>query len=345
MKYLVCQDWINTSNNHAGMKHMCNLLKNKYPTHYEVIVLNDFLSEIDNSTLLGKFHYQLTRNIIVPYIYLKIARNIYSKINSNDEVYLLEYCTPSYPQMIIAKYFKKNKCQFSVNGIVHLVPQDLKNNYSKKQIKKNLNLLDNVITLGSSLSEFFIEEIKISPQKIKTLFHYTDLDYYKPDNKNDVSGKLNIIVIGSMKRNYKILKDVVLSCSNANFIICQGKNDLRHLFDNIPNVKLIGFINEDELLMLMKHSDISLNIMDDTIGSNVITTSMAVGLAMIVSDVGSIRDYCFSDGAIYCNNEKPESFSKAINLLYSDKYILHTLKSKSIKYSKFLSIERINNFL
>ena len=36
----------------------------------------------------------------------------------------------------------------------------------------------------------------------------------------------------------------------------------------------------------MNDSDISLNVMKDTIGSNVICTSMATGLAMVVSDVG-----------------------------------------------------------
>lgn len=38
MKYLIVQEWENTKNNHAGMKHMCDLLVEKYPDKYEMIV-------------------------------------------------------------------------------------------------------------------------------------------------------------------------------------------------------------------------------------------------------------------------------------------------------------------
>lgn len=38
MKYLIVQDWRSTHGNHAGMKHMCDLLKKEYPLEYEVYV-------------------------------------------------------------------------------------------------------------------------------------------------------------------------------------------------------------------------------------------------------------------------------------------------------------------
>ena len=60
----------------------------------------------------------------------------------------------------------------------------------------------------------------------------------------------------------------------------------------------------------MNDSDISLNVMKDTIGSNVICTSMATGLAMVVSDVGSIRDYCDETNACFCSS--PDDFIEKI---------------------------------
>lgn len=71
------------------------------------------------------------------------------------------------------------------------------------------------------------------------------------------------------------------------------------LFPKTPNVELKGFLEEDELRHQMDIADVSLNVMEDTVGSNVITTSMAMGLAMIVSDVGSIRDYCNDANALF----------------------------------------------
>lgn len=42
MNYLICQDWINTSNNHAGIKYLCNQLQNLHPTLFTSITIPDF---------------------------------------------------------------------------------------------------------------------------------------------------------------------------------------------------------------------------------------------------------------------------------------------------------------
>ena len=77
--------------------------------------------------------------------------------------------------------------------------------------------------------------------------------------------------------------------------------------------------------------------MNDTIGSNVIVTSMAMGLAMICSDVGSIRDYCDEDNCIFCDNNV-KSFSNAVNSLVTDKIRLAKYKESSINNSKEINI-------
>lgn len=38
MKYLIVQDWQSTHGNHAGMKHMCDLLVANYPDEYKMFV-------------------------------------------------------------------------------------------------------------------------------------------------------------------------------------------------------------------------------------------------------------------------------------------------------------------
>jgi glycosyltransferase involved in cell wall biosynthesis len=61
-----------------------------------------------------------------------------------------------------------------------------------------------------------------------------------------------------------------------------------------------GVLSEKEYLRKMQDSDISLSVFDDTVGSNVITTSLSCGLPQVVSDVGAIRDYCSEENAIFC---------------------------------------------
>jgi glycosyltransferase involved in cell wall biosynthesis len=78
-------------------------------------------------------------------------------------------------------------------------------------------------------------------------------------------------------------------------------------------------------------------VMKDTIGSNVICTSMATGLAMVVSDVGSIRDYCDETNACFCSS--PDDFIKNIMILANDRELLNSLKKMSLKKAQQFSID------
>ena len=115
------------------------------------------------------------------------------------------------------------------------------------------------------------------------------------------------------------------------------------LFPKTPNVELKGFLEEDELRHQMDIADVSLNVMEDTVGSNVITTSMAMGLAMIVSDVGSIRDYCNDANAMFCQNNV-EQFVQAMKKLQNNLQLVMRMKKVSLENSKRLQIDNINRW-
>ena len=88
----------------------------------------------------------------------------------------------------------------------------------------------------------------------------------------------------------------------------------------------------------MNEADISLNVMIDTIGSNVITTSLAMNLAMVVSDVGSIRDYCDDENALFCQSE--DDFVESLSYLAQNIDKVHSMKIASGDRAKKLSIPR-----
>ena len=106
-----------------------------------------------------------------------------------------------------------------------------------------------------------------------------------------------------------------------------------------PNLKIFGYVAEDELLSLMKTSDISLNLMKDTIGSNVITTSLACGLVVLASNVGSIRNYIEhnKEGFLLDNNEECNSY---LNNLNKDRLLLKSLKKNAIKRANDFSLNK-----
>jgi glycosyltransferase involved in cell wall biosynthesis len=99
---------------------------------------------------------------------------------------------------------------------------------------------------------------------------------------------------------------------------------------------------EEKLLDRMQQADASLSIMDDTIGSNVITTSLACGLPQVVSDVGSIRDYCSEKNAIFCNDA--DSFVEAIQTLSQNPKLCQEMGSHARKKAETISLEQSINW-
>ena len=93
----------------------------------------------------------------------------------------------------------------------------------------------------------------------------------------------------------------------------------------------------------MNKSSISLNVMKDTIGSNVICTSIAMGLAMVVSDVGSIRDYCSEDNAIFCKSI--QDFIHALQTLSRDEKNIKSMGLVSASKAANLAIPHYWNLL
>jgi glycosyltransferase involved in cell wall biosynthesis len=99
---------------------------------------------------------------------------------------------------------------------------------------------------------------------------------------------------------------------------------------------------EEELLGRMQGADVSLSIMDDTIGSNVIGTSLACGLPQIVSDVGSIRDYCSEKNAIFCNDV--DSFVESIQTLSENPTLCQEMGFDARKKAETISLEQSINW-
>ena len=202
--------------------------------------------------------------------------------------------------------------------------------------------VDKMLTLGSSLSSYFIQ-CGIPGDKISTGFHYVDTNYYTPQRKVLVGERVKVISMGALQRDFDTLVKIIKQTPHIEYIICKGYKNVDSLFRGLQNVTLKGYVPEDELRELMNEADLSLNILEDTVGSNVITTSMAMGLGIIVSDVGSIRDYCDVDNAVFCSNNV-ESFVSAINELSFDKYRIEQMKKESLRKVQKFQIKNVHEW-
>lgn len=353
MKYLIVQDWQSTHGNHAGMKHMCDLLVAKYPYEYKMFVKEcprtwksprTFMEKICWH-LYGKYAKEHYLKKTYPREYLKLCIPMFSKLKDGDEVFLLEYMLPWASQYELACYIRKEYPNVKIYALSHLTCKyfDEMTASEPDLVQKWAKPVDKLLTLGSSLSSYF-EKAGIPKEKISTGFHYVDSAYYHKQQPIDVHSPLRVIMMGALQRDYGMLAEIVKQCPNVHWTICRGRKNVDDLFPKSSNVELKGFLSEEELRHQMDIADVSLNVMEDTVGSNVITTSMAMGLAMIVSDVGSIRDYCDEKNAIFVENNIGD-FVKGINSLCDDKRNrVYEMKENSINMSHRLHIEEVNKW-
>lgn len=300
MIYLVCYDWLSTHGNHAGMSHLCDMLVSYYPKEmrcikdYQLHPIRYFQHKCINKKMN---HY---REQIQKWKFNLQFHKVLGQLNTGDVVLLMEYVHPLIDQAQLAKQIKEQNSNVKVIGLAHLTPSALKEqNIGPKSICYWTEYVDFIMTLGHSLSDWLVT-LGVDKRTIITAFHYVDIEYYHrvtPIN----TACLRVICMGNLQRNFATLEEIVRRCPDMNFTICSGKLKLSQ-FGKYKNVRLLGYMSEEQLRSEMEKANVSLNVMDDTVGSNVITTSMAMGLAMVVSDVGSIRDYCDSTNAFFCRD-------------------------------------------
>jgi len=325
--YIVYYEFNHTANNHTGMSYLAKYLDRK-------LKWVKLIRNIPAKNLIGKVISKIHAVLIALYLFIVLGKD--------DKVVFFEYLTRGAGhQDMTAKIMRLLGCKSYLCGLVHLSGNNLIELYNTPEvIVKKLDYVDEVLVFGSSLQQY-IQQIGYK-KKVTCTFHYVDSVFYKPANKPQVNNEaLNIICIGNLKRNFSLLKEIIGSCSGARFHVCMGGANLTEHFAGLENVKLYGFLSEDELLALMQSCSVSLSVLEDTIGSNVITTSLAVGLAQVVSDVGSIRDYCSTDDTIFCSDT--DSYINAIQKLDNDRALLLDMQSsafqKSVSFSKELFLE------
>lgn len=351
MKHLIVQDWATTSGNHAGMMYLCKKMHNLYPTDIKVYSIRDYFYKDyrvnPRKVKLGGFILKILNFIAKKLAKRKFSQRIHQIVNeislnihNDDDIIFMEYLEVSYPLVGLAYHLKKNFPKNRLSALIHLVPQKLDSTIDNEKFTYWMNPIDRIFTFGHSLSDYLVNR-GVDNNKVKTVYHYVD-SYYHNDNIRVVSENesIKVIAMGNQMRNIQVLQRIIESNKDVKFVICQGLVDMSDSLGRLPNVELLSFVTEDVLRDYMKNADVSLNVMIDTIGSNVIVTSMAMGLAMVNSDVGSIRDYCSDDNAIFCDNNDISTFSKAISTLCRDKSRLNKMKIASSKISKEFTIEK-----
>lgn len=319
MLYIVYVEWGSTKGNHAGMAFLAKELNQAFPkeTNLIKIPVYHFHGGKYVASLIGAI--KLTKLLV--------------RVKKKDSIFLMEYL-PSLHNW--AYWIKKLHAHCHITAIAHFVNEILDELYPRSPILlKHASYVDRILVLGHSLKKYLVSK-GVDDSKVVVTYHYVDTHYYSKGNIECLPD-VQVIFMGSLKRDYDLLKSIIQKCPTTHFHLLMGRNNLRDKFSNLDNVTLHPYLEENELRSLMQKSDISLNVMKDTIGSNVIVTSMASGLAMVVSDVGSIHDYCDERNSVFCTSA--QEFSEAIKALTNDRELLAKMKEESWRKAQHFSLD------
>ena len=327
--YIIYYEWPSTAGNHAGMAYLFRKLKEWNKKNVRLIKIPTNISKWNS-----KIH-KLYIYMIIIYLYVITT--------GKNNIFITEYlCGLDCGNLpLIAKKLQTLGTKAQLYGLAHLSEKHLLEIYgSDERIKNHLKLLDKIVVFGSSLSEYF-NRLGFDEDKVIVTFHYVENSFYKPIEKTK-SQRIKAIAMGNLKRNFENLKAIIASTQNVDYHICMGNAKLEDIFSEFKNVTLYGFLNEDKFLHLMQQSDVSISVLEDTVGSNVITTSLATGLVQIVSDVGSIRDYLNESNAFICKNNN--EFICALKSLEDSPELLEKMSSSALKQSETFEIKKFNEF-
>ena len=323
---LISYEWRSTRDNHAGMGYLAQKLQERYP------------GRIIRISIPFRFS---TWNRIRKFVYL--LRLTFSLVVKEkfESIFLMEFLSGKRHanHTLLAKLLRLLGYKGKIFGMVHLAPFKLLEIYgSSGKIVKLSRKVDTIVLMGNSLKEF-LEKTGVN-NEILFVPHYVDREFYKEEDGHINDSKLKVLVIGNTIRNYAKLKDIIYALPYVHFNICAGL--AIHVYDpvsQLDNVTVYGYMEEDELIRIMHASDIGLSVMYDTIGSNAIVCSMAVGLPQVVSDVGSIRDYCDDSNAIFCNTT--DDFIRAVNYLNTNREQISLMSKAAVKKSEVFDMQKI----
>lgn len=198
----------------------------------------------------------------------------------------------------------------------HFPPKKYEEYFVKPQGLRRVNA---VIVVGTNQIDYFAKWFP--REKIVFVPHGVDTEFFSPPNGGVRENK--VLFVGTHLRDFNILRSVVEKIErhpeSPIFTIVTFRENW-YLFKDFKNVKLLSDISETELLRLYQtHALLFLPILDGT-ANNTLLEAAACGLAIITTDIGSVRDYLDDNCAILMK-------TKNINIIISN--IIELVKNET----------------
>ncbi len=307
----------------------------KYILHYKQIKNTLFLNKV--------LKYLLFKKKPKNYLFVNSSKEIKAIIIAfftQRPVHFLYADKDAWLILLFKKYFPFFK--LSLFGTFHW-PISIHDDYHLSLFK----YFDKVVVMGSK----FKFDVDKYCKDVRCIPHGIDLEFWQRSSDYSKSGleSSRILIIGNSNRDHArqlfILNVLVSMNLGLSFFLICGNNEYLSDYLKIPNLRYAkGFISDMELKTMYHDSKAVLLMQYDSIASNVVLESMAMGIPLITSDIGDVgyylgREYPFIQDNINLNKQLID-FLTDDNLNFLSQDLI--TKSKHFTWSKIA--EQTNNY-
>ena len=209
------------------------------------------------------------------------------------------------------------------------------------------NQMDEVLVPSKSTQDQIIEK-GLSPEKVKPLLRWVDVNVFSPKKRNphvwekyNLNGAIKFLYVGrvSKEKNLELLANAFIDTIKAGFfsylvIVGDGpfKTELESYLKGYPAL-FTGFLTGEELATLYASSDVFVfPSAADTFG-NVVLEAQASGIPVIVSDKGGPRELMVPSetGYMIKANDKP-ALAGALTSLITNVETIKTMGEKARQF-------------
>jgi glycosyltransferase involved in cell wall biosynthesis len=181
-----------------------------------------------------------------------------------------------------------------------------------------LSRVDVLFVLSAATDRYMKQELQHG--NVRFLHHGVDTDFFLPVVQDRIGGAVNIVFAGLWLRDFRLLKETIERLSDLasrvtfHLVVPEFARtlDAHYSLATFDNVRWYSGLSDTALRDLYRRADLMFLPLIDSTANNSLLEAMAVGLPLVVSDVGGVRDYLDEDCAVFVSPNTAEAAAEQI---------------------------------
>jgi len=233
-------------------------------------------------------------------------------LKDNRAIYHILYGENTYHYLGWLNNVKHNR----LVATFHLPPGALR---EMVRIDWHLRRLSAIVCVGRTQIEHFSRIL--SPERVFFVPHGIDTDFFSPPANFEERDPNLCLFVGSYLRDFPTLRGVIELVAyrrpQVRFVAVTSPQNYDRIGKH-PNLILKSAVSEEDLLSLYRRAAVFIIPMLDATGNNALLEGLACGLPIVISDVGSVRDYASEESAVLVPAQDARRMADEVEALLDD---------------------------